>query len=45
MATGSLYSVAIFAVAFAYGGPSATFPAMISDSFGPKYAGPSTAQP
>ncbi len=38
VATGGIYSAAILAVAFAYGGPSATFPAMVSDSFGPKHA-------
>ena len=34
-----LYTAAVLATAFAYGGPSAVFPSTCTDFFGPKYAG------
>lgn len=34
-----LYSAAVLATAFAYGGPSAVYPTTCTDFFGPKYAG------
>ena len=33
------YIAAVLAVAFAYGGPSAVYPALCTDLFGPKYSG------
>jgi OFA family oxalate/formate antiporter-like MFS transporter len=39
VAGGPVYTLVILAIAFAYGGPSATFPAMTTDFFGPKYSG------
>lgn len=33
------YITAVLAVAFAYGGPSAVYPALCTDLFGPKYSG------
>ena len=36
---GGGYAAAVLATAFAYGGPSAVFPALCTDLFGPKYSG------